>query len=64
MDEEVDHGPILAQAIVEIKKTDTMETLESRIHETEHKIYPETLKDFFDKHPVNTDKWEDKDNGN
>lgn len=38
--EEVDGGPILAQAVVPILGNDTIETLTERIHEVEHKIYP------------------------
>ena len=53
VDEQVDHGPILAQEKVDIAENDTMETLENRIHETEHKIYKATLKKFFETHPIN-----------
>ncbi len=38
--EEVDSGPILAQAVVPILNGDTIDTLADRIHEVEHKIYP------------------------
>ena len=47
VDEEVDHGPILAQEEVHRLPDDTMETLEERIHRTEHKIYKAALKIFF-----------------
>ena len=40
VDEGVDTGPIIAQAPVPIFNNDTIETLEARIHETEHAIYP------------------------
>ena len=43
-DEGVDNGPVLATAIVSINKEDTLETLEARVHQTEHKILVETLK--------------------
>ncbi len=35
---EVDAGPVIEQAIVPIQPSDTLETLEARIHETEHKL--------------------------
>lgn len=44
VDEEVDHGIILAQEPVMIKDSDTMEDLERRIHEIEHDIYWKTLR--------------------
>jgi phosphoribosylglycinamide formyltransferase 1 len=37
---DLDAGPILLQAAVEVKDTDTVETLSSRILEQEHRIYP------------------------
>jgi phosphoribosylglycinamide formyltransferase-1 len=41
---EVDAGPILLQAKVPVLPDDTEETLHSRIHDAEHKIYPQALK--------------------
>jgi phosphoribosylglycinamide formyltransferase-1 len=38
-----DDGPIIAQQAVEIRKDDTIETLEERIHAVEHELYPATL---------------------
>ncbi len=49
VDEHVDHGPVLVQQFVEIKKTDTLQTLEKRIHRVEHKLYPEAISLFVDK---------------
>ena len=43
-DEGVDNGPVLATEIVPINKDDTLETLESRVHQTEHKILVNTVK--------------------
>ena len=43
VDEKVDHGPILAQEAVPVLPGDTLESLEDRIHETEHRIYPRTI---------------------
>lgn len=44
---EVDQGPIIAQRPVEIKDKMTLEDLEKKIHETEHKLYPQILKLFL-----------------
>ena len=41
--EEFDDGPILAQEAVVIAEDDTVETLEAKIHEVEHRIYPAAL---------------------
>ncbi|GAB4277614.1 MAG: phosphoribosylglycinamide formyltransferase [Coriobacteriia bacterium] len=42
-DEEFDTGPIIAQRAVEVREDDTRETLEARIHEVEHEIYPQVI---------------------
>ena len=47
VDEGVDTGPIIAQEIVEILPGDTLESLESKIHEVEHKLYISVLKELF-----------------
>ena len=41
--EEYDRGPIVAQRAVSVRETDTVETLEERIHEVEHEMYPQVL---------------------
>lgn len=43
VDEEMDHGPIILQEPVEIKKRDTLRTLEARIHRVEHALYPKAI---------------------
>ena len=43
-DEGVDDGPVLATEIVPINKDDSLETLETRVHQTEHKLLFSTLK--------------------
>lgn len=43
VDEELDHGAIIAQKIVEVKDDDTAETLSARILEQEHQLYIEAL---------------------
>ena len=40
---ELDAGPILLQAVVEVKDADTVETLSARILEQEHRIYPAAI---------------------
>ncbi|MDE3017300.1 MAG: phosphoribosylglycinamide formyltransferase [Pseudomonadota bacterium] len=42
--DEVDAGPILLQARVPMLPGDTEESLRERIHEQEHRIYPEAVK--------------------
>ncbi|MGC8554166.1 MAG: phosphoribosylglycinamide formyltransferase [Candidatus Acidulodesulfobacterium sp.] len=44
---EVDAGPIICQEAVKIEENDTLETLELKIHDVEHKIYPAALKKIF-----------------
>ena len=41
--EEYDKGPIIAQRAVTVRETDTVESLEERIHDVEHEIYPQVL---------------------
>lgn len=41
--EEYDKGPIVAQRAVTVREDDTVETLEARIHEVEHELYPQVL---------------------
>jgi phosphoribosylglycinamide formyltransferase-1 len=42
-DEGVDNGPVILQENVPILPEDTLETLEHRIHKTEHRLYVEAL---------------------
>ena len=44
VDEEVDHGPIIAQEPVLILGDDTPESLHERIQLQEHRLYPEVVK--------------------
>jgi phosphoribosylglycinamide formyltransferase-1 len=43
VDEELDHGPIVAQRVVPVLDDDTEETLSARILEQEHELYIEAL---------------------
>lgn len=47
VDEGMDTGPIIDQRAVEVKEDDTRETLQKRIQETEHILYPDVLKRIF-----------------
>jgi phosphoribosylaminoimidazolecarboxamide formyltransferase/IMP cyclohydrolase len=44
VDEEVDTGPIIAQEPVPICETDTLETLEAKVHHLEHRLYISVIK--------------------
>lgn len=41
--ENFDNGPILAQEPIPIAEDDTVESLEAKIHEVEHRLYPAAL---------------------
>jgi len=47
LDEGVDTGPIIVQAVVPVYDDDTEETLAARILVQEHKIYPMAIRLFF-----------------
>ena len=51
-DEGIDDGPVLATAIVPIHPDDTVDTLATRMHETEHRLLVETLRDLCTKEEV------------
>jgi formyltetrahydrofolate-dependent phosphoribosylglycinamide formyltransferase len=46
-DEGVDDGPVIAQEIVPIQATDTVEALEERIHAVEHRLLVAALNQVF-----------------
>jgi phosphoribosylglycinamide formyltransferase 1 len=43
VDEELDHGPIILQHVVEVLDGDTVESLSARILAEEHRAYPEAV---------------------
>lgn len=43
VNEVMDNGPVIIQAVVPVSGTDTLESLMPRIHALEHKIYPQAL---------------------
>lgn len=42
--EDYDKGPIVAQRAVVVEENDTLDSLEARIHEVEHELYPAVLR--------------------
>jgi phosphoribosylglycinamide formyltransferase-1 len=46
VDEIYDHGPVLAQSKVTVAPDDTPETLAQKIHEKEHALYVQVVKDI------------------
>lgn len=48
VDRDLDHGPIVAQQAVEVMEDDTLETLEARVHEAEHLLYPRAVRRFLE----------------
>ncbi|MBI2588107.1 phosphoribosylglycinamide formyltransferase [Candidatus Berkelbacteria bacterium] len=45
-DEGVDTGPVILQEAVRVKETDTLESLEQKIHKIEHCLLPQAIKLF------------------
>ena len=48
---ELDHGPILAQAVVPVLPDDTADTLAARVLEQEHIIYPQAVRAWLQNQP-------------
>jgi phosphoribosylglycinamide formyltransferase-1 len=46
VNKELDAGPVILQEGVRIEEDDTLDTLEEKIHKTEHKLYPEAVRLF------------------
>ncbi|MEX0988826.1 MAG: phosphoribosylglycinamide formyltransferase [Actinomycetota bacterium] len=44
VDEQVDHGPIVAQEAIVVRGDDVWSTLEERVHEVEHRLLPAALR--------------------
>ena len=47
---ELDSGPVLLQARVKVLPGDSEESLHARIHEQEHKVYPQALKQLVEQY--------------
>ncbi|MCI4128321.1 phosphoribosylglycinamide formyltransferase [Bacillus haynesii] len=48
VDEGMDTGPIIAQRAVELEKSETLASLEKKIHKLEHELYPEVIKELLE----------------
>lgn len=48
VDEGMDTGPIIAQSAVSVLLGDDRDSLQARIQETEHKLYPTVLQELFE----------------
>ena len=48
VDDKMDHGPIIMQESLKIADDDTVETLSTRIHNLEHRIYPKAISLYAD----------------
>ena len=46
-DEGVDNGPVLGQQEIDFQRNESLEQFESRVHEVEHKLLVETLKNIL-----------------
>ena len=44
----LDHGPILAQAVVPVRPDDTPDTLAARVLLAEHRLYPQVVRWFVE----------------
>ena len=51
VDEDVDHGPIIYQMPVPVKRNDTHESLKARIQRAEYRAYPRAIKMFIEGTP-------------
>jgi len=49
VDDGVDTGPVIIQAVVKVEDNDTEKTLSKRILEKEHQLYPEAVRLFAEK---------------
>jgi phosphoribosylglycinamide formyltransferase 1 len=48
VDEEVDHGPIVAQEAVAVRDDDTVASLHARVQAVEHRLLPDVVRAFCD----------------
>lgn len=44
--QELDGGPLVSQALIDVRPDDTPETLSSRVQQQEHRIYPQAIEWF------------------
>jgi phosphoribosylglycinamide formyltransferase 1 len=48
VDEKMDHGPIIMQESLKISDKDTLASLEQKIHQLEHRMYPKAIQLFVE----------------
>lgn len=48
IDEGIDTGPIIAQESLEVLPNDTKETLQTKIQQIEHKLYPQVIRQLIE----------------
>jgi phosphoribosylglycinamide formyltransferase 1 len=63
VDEQIDHGQILAQKEVRILPNDTADSLHARIQVLEHQLYPAVIAEFCERHgeaSQQVEDWPDK----
>ena len=48
VEDELDAGPVILQTCVRVEQSDTLESLEEKIHAEEHRLYPEAVRLFAD----------------
>ena len=48
VDEKLDNGPIIMQEALIVNEEDTLDSLEKKIHELEHRLYPEAIRLFVE----------------
>ena len=48
VDKKMDHGPVILQKQIKIKRTDTLNSLFKRVHALEHKLYPQAIRLFVE----------------
>jgi phosphoribosylglycinamide formyltransferase-1 len=56
VDEGVDTGPIIVQKEVKILPGESLESLEKRIHEVEHRLYPKAIQQIITENKVTNSK--------
>lgn len=47
--EELDGGPVIIQACIDVRPQDTVESLSARVQQQEHKIYPQAIRWFAER---------------
>jgi phosphoribosylglycinamide formyltransferase-1 len=47
VDEGIDTGPIIAQDAIDVSEGESLESVEKRVHELEHSMYPRALAEVF-----------------